>query len=171
MTAQRWASDVVVDEGVLGDVLGVDGASGGDELAVEGRAVEHFHQVDEVLLGVERPDPLGVIWRTTQYTPHTHDTRHTTRTHTHTHNDTTRHDTQMSDQRTTRGRRREKATTLPIVALHVLGVEEEDGGGDEGDVKVLDILGDGVDVHKSDHRHLGQMSLRFGQLKMGFACC
>jgi hypothetical protein len=49
---------------------------------------------------VERPDPLGVIWRTTydtQHTPHTHDTTHDTHTH-----KTTRHDTEMSDQRTTR---------------------------------------------------------------------
>lgn len=46
----------------------------------------------------------------------------------------------------------------------MLSIEEEDGGGQEADVKVLDVERDVVHVHTINGRHLGKLLGRLGQL-------
>ena len=53
---------------------------------------------------------------------------------------------------------------LPPVHFHVLPIEEEDGGRNESDVKVLDIDWHTVHINAVDGRHLGQLICRLGQL-------
>ena len=53
----------------------------------------------------------------------------------------------------------------PPVHLHVLSIEEEDGGWDESDVEVLCVDRDTVSIHYEDVRHLRHGMLVLGKLR------
>ena len=54
---------------------------------------------------------------------------------------------------------------LPPVNFHVLTIEEENGGGDEGDVKILCVHRNTVYIHNVHVSHLGEGMLVLGQLE------
>ena len=54
---------------------------------------------------------------------------------------------------------------LPPVNLHVLTIEEENGGGDESDVKVLGVHRNTVHIHNVHVGHLGEGMLVLSQLE------
>ena len=67
---------------------------------------------------------------------------------------------------------------LPPVYFDVLSIEEENGGRNKSDVKVLDIHWHTVHINTVDGCHLGQLLCRLGQLvgqckvkKMFFSFC
>lgn len=61
-------------------------------------------------------------------------------------------------------KKRKEPPHLPPVHFDVLSIEEEDGGRNESDVKVLDIHGHTVHINAVDGCHLGQLLNRLGQL-------
>ena len=54
---------------------------------------------------------------------------------------------------------------LPPVNFHVLTIEEENGGRDEGDVKILCVHRNTVHIHNVHVSHLGEGMLVLGQLE------
>lgn len=56
---------------------------------------------------------------------------------------------------------------LPGVHLHMMSIEEEDGGGYQGDIEVLDVDLNllGVDVHQRDRRELRDLTRGLGELR------
>ena len=54
---------------------------------------------------------------------------------------------------------------LPPVNFHVLTIEEENGGRDEGDVKILCVHRNTVHIHNVHVSHLGESMLVLGQLE------
>lgn len=54
---------------------------------------------------------------------------------------------------------------LPPVNLHVLTIEEENGGRDESDVKILSVHRNTVHIHNVHVSHLGESMLVLSQLE------
>ena len=133
---------IVVQEVELGDVPGVDGTPD-HHLAPHGPSVDDLDQVHEVLLGLEAAHKLGVVRRPGRSNDHNTDTLRV---------------------QTPDGEDPPWCEHSPVVHLHVLPVEEEDGGGDVADVKVACVHRDPVHVHHVDGRHVAQFVRRFRQL-------
>lgn len=54
---------------------------------------------------------------------------------------------------------------LPPINLDVLSIKEEDRGGNQGDVKILGIHWNLVDVNNEDLRHVGKLCCTLGKLE------
>lgn len=54
---------------------------------------------------------------------------------------------------------------LPPINLDVLSIKEEDRGGNQGDVKILGIHWNLVDVNNEDPRHVGKLCCTLGKLE------